>query len=146
MTYTEATILEIQRITNVVPVDGRTNTADYRLGKYNIPKGHLAVLNLYAMHMNPETWSEPRQFRPERFLDAENNIVNAHKILPFGLGKRVCIGEPMARFTIFVYFTALLQKYTFSVVPGKRTPSPLDPLAGVTLSPKPYSALIKQRQ
>lgn len=40
------------------------------------------------MHMNPKIWEEPNEFRPERFLDSENNIINANKIMPFGFGKK----------------------------------------------------------
>jgi hypothetical protein len=41
------------------------------------------------MHMSEKTWKDPFAFKPERFLDSQNNVINADKILPFGIGKRV---------------------------------------------------------
>jgi cytochrome P450 len=37
--------------------------------------------------MNENVWENPGMFNPERFLDAEGNVVNSHKIIPFGIGK-----------------------------------------------------------
>jgi len=41
---------------------------------------------MYAMNMDPNTWKSPFEFRPERFLDSKLNVINAHKLIPFGAG------------------------------------------------------------
>lgn len=43
--------------------------------------------NLYAAHMDPKTWPDPHVFRPERFLDEDNNITNREKSIAFSMGK-----------------------------------------------------------
>jgi hypothetical protein len=47
-------------------------------------------LNVTVVHMSKELWGDPEVFRPERFLDEHNNIINADKVLPFGGGKVKC--------------------------------------------------------
>ena len=44
------------------------------------------IPNGYSAHMDPKFWGDPENFRPERFLDADNNIINSHRVISFGLG------------------------------------------------------------
>jgi len=37
--------------------------------------------------MDENIWENPKSFNPERFLDAQNNIINSEKVLPFGTGE-----------------------------------------------------------
>jgi len=38
--------------------------------------------------MDPKVWGDPENFRPERFLDEDNNVIRRNDIIPFGLGRR----------------------------------------------------------
>jgi cytochrome P450 len=59
-------------------------------------------------------------------------------------GKRLCLGEVLARATFFTYFTTLLQNYTFERSPGHGELN-LVPRFGLTLSPAPFHSIVKQR-
>jgi cytochrome P450 len=59
------------------------------------------------------------------------------QLIPFGLGKRQCLGEPLARAELFMLFVTLLQKFTFSAVPGQPMPSEKSVFGG-TLTPTKY--------
>lgn len=61
-------------------------------------------------------WKDPSSFCPERFLNADGMAVNkleAEKVLVFGLGKRRCVGESIARSEVFLFLAILLQKLHF---------------------------------
>jgi methyl farnesoate epoxidase/farnesoate epoxidase len=58
--------------------------------------------------MDPEYWGDPEAFRPERFLDpATGSLIRKERFVPFGFGKRVCMGESLAKSELFL-FTSIL--------------------------------------
>lgn len=82
-------------------------------------------------------WKDPSSFNPERFLTAEGaciNRVESEKVLIFGLGKRRCIGEQVARWEVFLFLTTLLQELHFSVPEGLKVD--LTPVYGLSMKPK----------
>lgn len=44
-------------------------------------------MNIYSVHMDPKTWKDPDNFRPERFLDEKGNVVGKDRTIPFGVGE-----------------------------------------------------------
>jgi hypothetical protein len=84
---------------------------DTEVNGYFIPAGTVVLPNLYSVHMDPKTWSDPNEFRPERFLDANNSLILRDQIMPFSIGKRSCLGEVLARQELFVFLGALVQRF-----------------------------------
>jgi len=61
-------------------------------------------------------------------------------------GRRACIGEQLARTTLFTFFTTFLQSFTFEKSPNANHPTPtMKPELGISLTPTPYHALVKPR-
>ncbi len=125
MPYTRAFIYEALRYTTVVPM-GVSHRAleNVELGGFVIPKGTRIQLNLWALHHDPEFWTNPEEFRPERFLDESGRIVpadhpNRKHLMPFGAGTRVCLGEAFALARLFIWITAMIQR--FSITPAEGT-------------------------
>lgn len=85
--YVEAVMCEIQRISNVAPL-GIAHRAlkQCKLQGYTIPESTTAIFSLYSLHMDPEYWTDPLVFRPERFLDADGKLIQHDYFLPFGSG------------------------------------------------------------
>lgn len=55
---------------------------------YTIPAGSVILANIFAVHMNPQTWPNPMEFRPERHLDANGQFVKPVRgFMPFSVGK-----------------------------------------------------------
>lgn len=59
-------------------------------------------------------------------------------------GKRRCPGHILAKATIFIFFTGIMQKYTLLPVPGKG-PYSIEFDSGITLTPKSYDVLVEKR-
>jgi cytochrome P450 len=137
--YTEAVLLEVQRFFHIVPISGpRRATCTTTLGDYQIPKNTTVLISLRSVHMDPDYWGDPEVFRPERFLDADKRkIVNTERLLPFGLARRRCLGEALARSCIFTFFVGVLQRFDLMLPPGAPVPS-IKLLPGITLSPQQY--------
>lgn len=60
------------------------------------------------------------------------------------VGKRACLGEPLARNTIFLFVTALVKTFDLRPVSNEALPT-LEPIAGVTLGPQPFRAVVTLR-
>nr|UUB32680.1 cytochrome P450 CYP305F1 [Dendroctonus valens] len=142
--YVNAVLLECQRFFPVVPVIGpRRVLRTTHLDEYLIPKETTVLLNLHSVHHDQNYWKDPAVFRPERFLDENSNLICQDRVLTFGLGKRRCLGDALARACLFLFFVEILRKYnieyTGSTKPtGKQTP-------GMIMSPEHYKAKFSLR-
>jgi len=54
--------------------------------RYCVDWSMQVLVNIHSAHMDPDDWEQPQQFRPERFLDESNNVINRDRIIPFSLG------------------------------------------------------------
>lgn len=113
MPYTNAVIKELIRFTHKSTANGSTfhqMTADTLFHGYNIPKDTLIIPNFYYSMQNPEVFSNPHKFQPERFLD-KNSLIKYTEWMPFSIGKRDCPGKGIAINELFLYITNMFQKY-----------------------------------
>ncbi|XP_038051667.1 cytochrome P450 2J6-like [Patiria miniata] len=111
--YTEAVLCEIQRIGTITPLAlPHRSTEDTIIAGYNIPKGTTIMCNIWHNHYDPLVWEEPEKFRPERFLDGDGKFRPREEFMPFGSGRRMCLGEHLAKMELFVFFTYLMHHFT----------------------------------
>ncbi|XP_049911345.1 cytochrome P450 2J6-like [Epinephelus moara] len=142
--YTDAVIHEIQRMGNIVPLNGlRMAANDTTLGGYFIPKGTTLMPILTSVLFDKTEWETPDTFKPGHFLDAEGKFVKKEALLPFSAGKRVCLGEGLAKMELFLFLVGLLQKFTFSVPDGVELST--EGLTGTTRVPLPFKVYAKAR-
>ena len=144
--FVEATINESQRLANIVPLAlQHSTTKDTTLLGYHIPKDTIVLPNLYSALMDPKHWDQPSKFNPARFIDANGKVVKPDAQMPFGIGPRICLGEPLARMELFLVFANMLQKFKFE----RECPSFRHSLERkqnrVTSSPKSYRMKITRR-
>ncbi|NXU49267.1 CP2K1 protein, partial [Turnix velox] len=137
MPYTDAVVHEIQRFANILPLNlPHETTTDVTLKGYFIPKGTYIVPLLTSVLRDETQWEKPDTFYPEHFLDANGKFVKREAFIPFSAGRRACAGENLAKMELFLFFTRLMQKFTFYPPPGVST-SDLDltPAIGITTPP-----------
>ncbi|KAM7155080.1 cytochrome P450 2U1 [Molossus nigricans] len=145
MPYTEATIMEVQRLTTVVPLAIPHMTSEKTvLQGYTIPKGTVIIPNLWAVHRDPAIWEKPNDFNPNRFLDDQGELIKKETFIPFGIGKRVCMGEQLAKMELFLMFVSLMQSFTFALPKDAKKPL-LTGRFGLTLAPYPFNIIISKR-
>ncbi|NXB11575.1 CP2J2 protein, partial [Cnemophilus loriae] len=134
--YTNAVVHEVQRKGNVIPFNvPRMASEDAYVDGYYIPKGTAIMANLTSLLFDKNEWKTPDTFNPEHFLKDGKFWKNEY-FLPFSTGKRACLGEVLARAELFLFFTSLLQKFTFQVPPD--TTFSLQPMIGIAMAPQPY--------
>ena len=145
--YLEATIAEIHRFSSLAPLAvPHKATVDTTLQGYNIPKGTTVLVNLWSLHHDPEIWDDPNEFKPERFLD-DNGLFQTPKagvLLPFSGGRRVCLGESLARMQLFLVLARLLHSFKFENPPGCDLPT-LQPDVGIVLMPQSFNVCAIKR-
>nr|XP_018918263.1 PREDICTED: cytochrome P450 18a1 [Bemisia tabaci] len=143
--FTESTLLEVLRRSSIVPLGTpHAVTRDVQLNGYTIPKDTQVVPLLHAVHMDPDLWESPEKFMPTRFLNSEGKVTKPEYFLPFGVGRRMCLGEVLAKMEIFLYFTSLLHVFDISVPEGKELPN-LKGFSGVTITPESFEVCLTQR-
>ena len=144
MPFVQAMLLEVQRFFHIVPVSGpRRVLKTCELSGYTIPKNTTVLISLRSVHMDTEFWKDPEIFRPERFLDENMQLKSNERLLPFGAGRRKCLGDQLAKACIFTFYVGILQAFHLKIY-EKEKPS-MNLLPGITLSPQPYKIIFEKR-
>jgi len=125
--YMEAIVKETLRLHPPVPlllpyVAGH----DVEVSGYTIRKGNQVLINAWSIGRNPQFWDEPLSFKPERFLRSNIDFKGRDfAYLPFGGGRRICPGLPLANRMITLMLAALVHSFRWELPHGV-TPHTLD--------------------
>lgn len=125
--YLHAIIKETLRLHPATPLLlPRRAEADVEISGYTIPKGSQVLVNAWAIGRDPSVWDNPDMFWPERFLGSNVDVKGRHfELLPFGGGRRICPGLPLAMRILVSVLGSLVNSFDWRLEDGV-TPENMD--------------------
>jgi cytochrome P450 len=118
--YTGMIVKEGLRLYPPAWVITREAIADVNIGGYALKRGSVVVTSPYITHRHPRYFTEPEQFRPERFAEGGEKNWPHFAYFPFGGGPRICLGQSFALMEATLILATLTQHYEFSLVPNQQ--------------------------
>nr|GEV57283.1 cytochrome P450 78A5-like [Tanacetum cinerariifolium] len=114
LVYLQAIVKEVLRMHPPGPLLSwaRLATHDVQIGKFFVPAGTTAMVNMWAITHDASIWKNPWDFKPERFMEEEVPVMGSDlRLAPFGSGRRVCPGKSLGLATVHLWLARLLQQY-----------------------------------
>ena len=117
--YLDAVAKETLRIRPVVPDVGRILKEPVEVAGYQLPAGVMVVPSITSVHTDPEVYSDPNRFDPDRMVGA---TLSPTTWFPFGGGNRRCLGAGFAMVEMRIVLREILRRVELSTTtePGEK--------------------------
>lgn len=135
--YSRAFVNEVMRLHPPTWLMGRIVRRRCELGGWWLEPGTHVMFSPYLLHRDPRWWSDPDQFRPERWLESTRTQV-PHTYIPFGAGPRICLGIHLGLYQMVTGAAQLAASYEVASPRLDKTP----PAPDVVLLPRDFRASI----
>eukprot|EP01114_Cavostelium_apophysatum_P023013 TRINITY_DN8534_c0_g1_i2.p1 TRINITY_DN8534_c0_g1~~TRINITY_DN8534_c0_g1_i2.p1 ORF type:complete len:341 (-),score=99.47 TRINITY_DN8534_c0_g1_i2:81-1103(-) len=123
--YYQAAVSETMRLTPpIFSCIGRTTRQTEAVGDWEVPQGICLTVSIQGVGQNPKYWTDPLAYRPERFLKENSDKLHPYAAIPFGAGRRFCIGKGFALNEMHICLITLLQQFNFEMIPDKNVQLP----------------------
>ncbi|CAL9228192.1 unnamed protein product [Arabidopsis halleri] len=110
MNYLNNVVSETLRLYPVAPLMvPHLPSSDCVIGGFDVPRDTIVLVNLWAIHRDPSVWDDPTSFKPERFEGRDQFGQYNGKMMPFGLGRRVCPGMSLANRVVGLLLGSMVQ-------------------------------------
>ncbi|MFG3254488.1 cytochrome P450 [Streptomyces sp. NPDC048172] len=131
LVWTRAVLHESMRLFPPVWTSERDATADDEVAGLPVREGDTVIVPPYLVHRHPGVWESPEAFDPGRFLPGAGEGRPKHAFIPFGGGKRGCVGNAFAMIEVVLALTMITQRYRLDLLPG------FEPVPKVTVTLRP---------
>ena len=139
--YLDMVVDEVLRLYPPAWIGPRRAVRDFEWGGYKVPRGAYVNYCSWASHRLPDVFPEPEAFVPERFTRERKAALPRGAYVPFGGGKRVCIGKRFGLIEVKLVTTMLLQRLRADALPGRtmtvRQMPTLSPTGGLKMRLRP---------
>ena len=142
LTWTAACVQEAMRMYPPAWLIPRTAAQDDVIDGHRIPRGSSILIPIFAIHHDPRWWPEPEVFDPSRFLPGSARGRHRCAYLPFGGGRRICIGSSFALMETTLVAAIMSQRFVYELAPGH----PVEPEATLTLRPRRGLRMVAKRR
>ncbi|KAL0719119.1 hypothetical protein Bca4012_068443 [Brassica carinata] len=118
--YLQAVVKEALRLHPPGPLLVRKFQEGCEIKGFYIPEKTLLVINAYAVMRDPDSWEDPDDFKPERFLSSKEDEKHQElKFLPFGGGRRGCPGGNLSQMFVGTAIGVMVQCFDWKIEGGK---------------------------
>ncbi|XP_060755323.1 cytochrome P450 3A30-like isoform X1 [Neoarius graeffei] len=122
MDYLDAALNESLRLFPIALRLERVCKKTVEINGIIIPKDTVITVPIYALHRDPEYWTDPETFNPERFTQKNKESIEPYVYMPFGLGPRNCIGMRFALVAMKLAIVEILQRFDISLSEETKVP------------------------
>ncbi|CAA7050733.1 unnamed protein product [Microthlaspi erraticum] len=118
--YLQAVVKETFRLHPAAPLLlPRKSETDVEILGYLVPKDTQVLVNVWAIGRDPSVWENPTEFEPERFLGIDIDVKGRdYELTPFGAGRRICPGLPLAVKVVPLMLASLLYSFDWKLPDG----------------------------
>jgi cytochrome P450 len=119
MPYLDMVLDEVLRLYPPAWIGPRRAVRDFEFNGHRVPSGAYVNYCSWASHRIPEVFPEPEAFIPERFTRERKAALPRGAYVPFGGGRRICIGKRFGQTEVKLVATMLLQRLRLDAMPGR---------------------------
>ncbi|KAG0605005.1 hypothetical protein M758_9G025200 [Ceratodon purpureus] len=117
--YLDAVVKEVMRVQPSAPIGvNHESREECRVAGYNLPARTRLIFNIHAIHRDPSVYDRPKEFDPSRFLNASSEGLQ-YQLMPFGAGRRICPGMPLANINMTHILAHLLHSFDWDLPDGE---------------------------
>lgn len=114
LAYLDAVIKEGMRVMPAVSAIGRQVEFETKMGNFVLPKGSRILCHFYQLFRDPNQFTDPDKFHPERFLSKDNSTRHPFSFIPFSSGVRNCIGQRFAINELKIFMVKIMKRFELS--------------------------------
>jgi cytochrome P450 len=116
----EQALDETLRLYPPVPAGQRRSVADFEFAGHSVPAGMHVQYSPWVSHRLADVFDDPHTFRPDRMVHDEQAKLPRGAYVPFGGGRRVCVGKRFGYLEAKVVAGRVLQRFVPEVEPDTR--------------------------